>query len=205
MISASGFRSKVEYPLKSFSDSENNPSDAELVRRVRQGETEAFDEIDRRYRSVLIRFLLRYTFGAEQAEEYCQQTLVRALERIDQLQSEDKLVGWLHRIALRIAAAEGRKRKPVSLDALPPESRQRLEPARLDDAPLERRERQEGLWKIAKKQLTAEELRILTMRYRDDLSTERIAKILHKNEGAVRVQLHRIRRKLLPFFSGTES
>jgi len=165
-------------------------SDAELVERVRTGETEAFDEIDRRYREPLCRFLRRFTYSFELAEELAQRTLIRAFEMIGQLQSAEKLAGWLHRIACRMAAAEGRRRKTVPLGSI-------CEPSAMLTPAVELEEQKRNLWQIAEQTLSADEFKILVLRYRDDLPLAQIAEQLDKNEGAVRVQLHRARKKLM--------
>ena len=169
--------------------------DAELVRRVQTGQSEAFDEIDRRYRPVLHRFLRRFTFCNHQVEELAQRTLIRAYEKIVQLESGGKLAGWLHRIAFRMAAAEGRKRTVISLDA-----EGISEPAVMFADEVQHHEERSNIWRIAKEELTAEDYEILRLRYRDDLDITAIAEKLGKKEGAVRVQLHRARKKLLPLY-----
>lgn len=175
---------------------EPEQSDFHLVRRVQAGETEAFDEIDRRYRSPLCRFLARFASGRDQAEEFAQQTLIRAFEKIGQLRSGDKLGGWLYRIAFHVAAAEGRRRKPVPL-----EETELQVPADLLPDTLHEEEMRQTIWETARRELSPEEYRVLEMRYREDLALPEIAAKLKKKEGAVRVQLHRARRKLLPFLS----
>jgi RNA polymerase sigma-70 factor (ECF subfamily) len=167
----------------------NTCTDSELVNRVRLGETKAFDEIDNRYRETLYRFLLRFTLGSELAEELSQRTLIRAFEMIGQLQSGEKLAGWLHRIAFRMAVAEKRGRKTVPLESL-------NEPAVMLPNRFEAEEEKQNLWKLAKQHLSPDELTILILRYRDDLPLAKIAERIGKNEGAVRVQLHRARKKL---------
>jgi len=174
----------------------NHHSDSELVYRVQAGETEAWNEIDRRYRPVLLRFLARYTFCTHQAEELAQQALIRGFEMIGQLESGEKLVGWLHRIASRMAAAEGRKRRMASLDA-----EEIAEPAVEFADETQRREERDHIWKIARQELSTEEYEILQLRYREDFDIATIAARIGKKEGAVRVQLHRARKKLLPLFT----
>ncbi|MDR2114766.1 MAG: sigma-70 family RNA polymerase sigma factor [Planctomycetaceae bacterium] len=170
----------------------NSCADSELVDRVRLGETTAFDEIDHRYRETLYRFLLRITFNSELAEELTQRTLIRAFEMIGQLQSGEKLSGWLHRIAFRMAVAENRCKKTVSLEGLG-------EPTMRYENRLEIEEEKRNLWNLAEQHLSQEELTILVLRYREDLPLAQIAEKTGKNEGAVRVQLHRARKKLQPF------
>jgi RNA polymerase sigma-70 factor (ECF subfamily) len=170
---------------------DNRCTDSELVERVQLGETKAFDEIDHRYRKTLSHFLLRFTFDSELAEELTQQTLIRAFEMIGQLQSGTKLAGWLHRIAFRMAVTEKRRKRTVTLNDL-------HEPAIHLTNRLDLEEEKQNLWNLAKQHLSPEELTILSLRYQDDLPLSQIAKQIGKNEGAVRVQLHRARKKLQP-------
>lgn len=185
-------------------DPESNPSDTELVRRAQAGNTEAFDEIDRRYRPVLCRFLTRYALGPEQADEFGQQTLIRAFQMIGQLRSGECLGGWLHRIAFHVAAAEGRRRTPLSLDALATETARRFEPAVVENDRIDAEEKKANLWQIARRELSPAEFQVLELRYRDEISLSQIARIVGQTEGAVRVRLHRARKKLLPFFQRAE-
>lgn len=175
-----------------MSPTEFELSDTDLVHRVQAGEKNAFDEIDRRYRGPLNRFLLRYALGAEHADELCQQTLLRAFQMIGQLRSAESLAGWLHRIAFRLAAAEGRRRKTVSLD-----SSEYIEPAigTMDRVSCD--EERRNLWQNAKKHLTEDEYQALWLRYREEYPLSEIAEKIDKKEGAVRVLLHRARKKLL--------
>ncbi|MDR3196618.1 MAG: sigma-70 family RNA polymerase sigma factor [Planctomycetaceae bacterium] len=181
-------KTKVKGALSPF----DSCADSELVDRVRLGETAAFDVIDHRYRETLYRFLLRFTFNSELAEELTQRTLIRAFEMIGQLQSGEKLAGWLHRIAFRMAVAEKRCKKTVPLDGL-------SEPVTQQENRLEIEEEKQNIWKLAEQHLSPEELTILILRYREDLPLAQIAEKTGKNEGAVRVQLHRARKKLQPF------
>jgi RNA polymerase sigma-70 factor (ECF subfamily) len=130
--------------------------------------------------------------GAELAEELTQRTLIRAFEMIGQLQSGGKLAGWLHRSAFRMAVAEKRSRKTVPLDDFG-------EPATLPVNRLDMEEERQNFWNLAEQHLSADELTILLLRYRDDLPLAEIAEKLGKNEVAVRVRLHRARKKLQLF------
>ena len=171
-------------------------SDGELVRHVQMGQNEAFNEIDRRYRPVLHRFLTRYTFCDHRADELVQQTLIRGFEMLGQLKSGEKLAGWLHRIAFRLAVAEGRKRGTVSLDA-----DEMIEPSVIFADEVQQREERTHIWQTAREVLSTEEYEILRLRYIEDLDCSTIAARIGKKAGAVRIQLHRARKKLLPLFT----
>lgn len=164
-------------------------ADSELVELIKSGETKAFDEIDNRYRSILNRFLLRFTISSESAEELTQRTLIRAFEMIKQLKSGDKIAGWLHRIAFRLTVAENRCKKNVSLEDSDEPLIYQLNQIDLDDE-------KQNIWRYVKETLSPEEYTILLFRYRDNMTLTNIAKKTGKKNCSVRVQLHRIRKKL---------
>ncbi|MGL4943617.1 MAG: RNA polymerase sigma factor [Thermoguttaceae bacterium] len=173
-------------------------SDAELVRLAQSGDRDAFDAIDRRYRSVIVRFLSRYARGPEHADELAQQTIVRAYEMIAQIQNGGSILSWLHRIAYRLLVSESRRRRPVTMSAFDTLEVATTLPNILDKWIAD--ESQNRFWNAAKELLSAEEYRVLWWRYRDEMSLDEIASRMDKNEVAVRVQLHRARKKLLPMF-----
>lgn len=166
-------------------------SDSQLVEQFRAGHQDAFERIDHRYRPILLRYLGRFGLGPELAEELTQQTLVCAFERLDQLRSGENLAGWFHRIAFHLVAAEKRRPVRISLDQVEPV------PER-EERNVEDKQEQQSIWTKAKEHVSDEEYRILLLFYQEDLPLARIAEQLGKKEGAVRVQLHRARKKLQP-------
>ncbi|MDR0390450.1 MAG: sigma-70 family RNA polymerase sigma factor [Planctomycetaceae bacterium] len=167
-------------------------ADSELVDHFRLGVSEAFDEIDYRYRKSLYYFLLRFTSNSELAEELTQRTLIKAFEMIGQLKFGDKLAGWLHRIAFRLAVSESRCKKNVPLDELPEQFVQHINTVELE-------EEKQNIWSQAKKHLSHEEYTILSLHYQNNMMLAEIAKQIGKNENTIRVQLHRARKKLQVF------
>jgi RNA polymerase sigma-70 factor (ECF subfamily) len=164
-------------------------ADSELVDRFRLGEAAAFDEIDYRYRKLIYRFLLRFNSDSESAEELTQCTLIRAFEMMGQLKCGDKLAGWLHRIAFRLAVSARRCKKTVPLDGLGKPFAQPINQIDLE-------EEKQNVWSRAEKYLSADEYMVLLFRYRDNLTLSEIAGQTGKSESYVRVQLHRARKKL---------
>jgi RNA polymerase sigma-70 factor (ECF subfamily) len=73
--------------------------DRELVRRMLSGEQRAFNEFFNAYADRLYRFaLVRLSDDAASAEDAVQQTLCRAVEKLDQFRGEAALFTWLCRI-----------------------------------------------------------------------------------------------------------
>lgn len=73
--------------------------DRELVRRMLSGEQRAFNEFFNAYADRLYRFaLVRLSDDTAAAEDAVQQTLCRAVEKLDQFRGEAALFTWLCRI-----------------------------------------------------------------------------------------------------------
>jgi RNA polymerase sigma-70 factor (ECF subfamily) len=170
--------------------------DVTLVDLVRRGHREAFDEIDRRYRGKLCRFLARHTASPEDAEEIAQQTLVKAFQSIDSLRQEDRLAGWLYQIAFRLAVDESRKSMPIQLnmeESVLLVDRRTEESQPIIDS--------NNLWATAEQVLTPDEYGALWLKYVDGYKIASIAKIMGRTRISVRVLLFRARKKLLPALS----
>ncbi|MBR4977307.1 MAG: hypothetical protein IKY61_09635, partial [Thermoguttaceae bacterium] len=96
-----------------------NESDERLIERFQAGERAAFDEIARRYRPRLLRFLRLRTRSLETAEDLTQETLIKAFASIESLRRGEFFAGWLHRVAFRTFGDSTRRRrlKIAPLDA----------------------------------------------------------------------------------------
>ncbi|MDR1960171.1 MAG: RNA polymerase sigma factor [Planctomycetaceae bacterium] len=172
--------------------------DAVLVSMAQHGDFEAFDEIDRRYRSRLHHFLLRHTHCFHKAEDLTQQTLLRAFEMINQLRAGEKIAAWLLRIAFCIVVDEARKskRKPTTPLA--------------EDVPgadaavgenLVKEEERTEIWTIVKHVLSEDEFWAVQLRYVENFNTDEIARVMSRSKISVRVLLFRARNRLLPYLS----
>ena len=74
-------------------------TDTEIVGRVRAGETDAFGELYRRYRTRLLGYCLRLLGDRSRAEEVVQAAFVKALESIGSLENPGLFSSWLFTIA----------------------------------------------------------------------------------------------------------
>lgn len=74
-------------------------SDAELVRRVQQGEINAYEGIMRRYNQRLFRVARGIVNNDAEAMDAMQEAYIKAFAQLDSLQDIKALPGWLSRIA----------------------------------------------------------------------------------------------------------
>ncbi len=100
-----------------------NASDLELVRRIKQGDDEAFREMVERYHSRVYSLSYGVLRNAEDAEEATQDTFLTLYRKIGTFDESKKFFSWFYRVALNSAYSRARRRKPaitVSLDDYAP-------------------------------------------------------------------------------------
>jgi len=90
-----------------------------LVGQAREGDTEAFGALVRRYEGKIFRLAQHVTQNREDAEDVLQETFLKAYEHLDQFKGDSKFYTWIVRIAVNQALMKLRRRKTdksVSLD-----------------------------------------------------------------------------------------
>lgn len=92
-------------------------SEISLVLAAQEGDREAFGELARRYeRSVYVTALRRLNNHAE-AQEVCQEVLVRAMQKIGQLREPAAFGSWLQSVTSRMAINRAvRKRQAIATE-----------------------------------------------------------------------------------------
>ena len=100
---------------------ETNPTmgteDAQLLAAYRRGDAEALGRLVEKYKRPLFAFLSRFAANPGEADEWFQETWVRAIEHMNIFRQRN-LLGWLFRIAHNLVIDQARRKKPdCSLDA----------------------------------------------------------------------------------------
>ncbi len=98
------------------------PTDAELVDRVRRGSEAAFRELVDRYREGVFRSAFRIVRDEEEARDVAQEAFVKAHRSLGGFAGRSSFFTWLYRITRNVALDHLRKQKPgrlVSLEAEP--------------------------------------------------------------------------------------
>ncbi len=96
-------------------DTVPEPTDRELVARVRNGDAAAFGLIMRRHNGWLYRLARSVLKDGSEAEDVLQETYVRAYTKIDRVVGPDGFASWLGKIALNEAISRIRKQSRVIL------------------------------------------------------------------------------------------
>lgn len=174
-----------------------------LVNQAREGDTQAFNELVRRYENKIFRLALHITQNREDAEDVLQETFLKAYEHLDQFQGNAKFYTWLVRIAVNQALMKLRRRKSdksVSLDESidTGEDTVAREIAAWDENPEQRFSREElaSILNSAVESLAPPYRTVFVLRDLDELSTEETAEALGLSVPAVKSRLLRARLQL---------
>ena len=96
-------------------------SDANLLAAWKRGDANALDPLVEKYKRPMFAFLHRFAADPGEADEWFQETWVRALRHMNFFRQRN-LLGWLFRIAHNLIIDQSRRKKPgASLDAPLPE------------------------------------------------------------------------------------
>lgn len=174
-------------------------SDAEVVRRVLDGETALFEILMRRYNQRLFRIARTVLRDEAEAEDVTQEAYVRAYTSLHQFQGEARFSTWLTKIALHEALARRRKTtrwqgldKVAELDSTMP----------VHGAPLRNPEESasdgelRGVLTRAIEALPESYRLPFVLRDVEGMSTGETAQSLEISPGSVRVRLHRARARI---------
>lgn len=169
--------------------------EAALLRRLRAGEREAFEELVIAYQHRIFGIARRMLGNAAEAEEVAQEVFLRVHRAVGEFRGEARLSTWLYAIASRLCLnrlAAGERR----LARGDPEALERLADGGADaGAEMERHERSAAV-REAIAALPEDRRIVVVLRDIDGLSYEEIAAVLGLELGTVRSRLHRARLDL---------
>lgn len=184
--------------------------DAAIVRRVRDGEVEAFRILVERHSRVLYALAHRMTGNAHDAEDIVQESLMKAYRQLARFESRSEFGTWIHRIGVNCAldhlrsrksreqviqdaqgAGEGAEDMVTAMPANDPAPDQHLADAQI-------RQHVEGALGV----LSVTERSAFVMRHFQEMPLAEIAQALGINENAVKNTIFRavqkVRRSLEP-------
>ncbi|HTN42654.1 MAG TPA: sigma-70 family RNA polymerase sigma factor [Nitrospiria bacterium] len=193
-------------------------NDGEWVRRVQQGETEAFEVLVRRHEKRIFNLLYRWLGDYDEAAETAQEVFLSAYRSIRRFRGDSKFSTWLYRIAINHA-----KNRQKSLGA----SRRRTTPLDSGDSdgkdgavadlpdpgpdPSQDAERMETHERVQHglRDLDADGALLILLHDLQEVGYEEMARILDVPMGTVKSRLHRARQalkaRLTPYFNARET
>jgi RNA polymerase sigma factor (sigma-70 family) len=174
-------------------------TDLELAKAIQHGSQAACAEFVDRYRALCFHIVRKFVASDDEAFDLCQDTFIRALERIAQYRGESSLGTWVGRVAWNIAARSAEKtrgRREIVLDDVHEDlvaSSPSTQPAL--DVALDAHHTMKRL-ESAMRTLGATEQALLTLYHLDELPIADIAAITGLPEGTIKSHLSRGRQRL---------
>lgn len=174
----------------------------QVIRRVLDGDQEAFAELVTAYEKQVYNLCLRMCGNPEDARDLSQEAFVKAWRGLQFYQFEAAFSTWLYRLTSNVCIdfLRRKKREPQTMPPLQNENGEDVEPEVADSHPdpeeqLLHRERQSQIvWAMG--QLEPEFRQVLTLRVIQELSYEQIAEIMELKAGTVKSRIARARWKL---------
>ncbi len=93
-----------------------NLTDLDLIERILNGESELFEHIVVRYRSLCMSYIYKMVRNQCDSEDLVQDTFMRSFSALKQFSAKGKFSSWLLRIAHNICMAFFNKRKNYKVD-----------------------------------------------------------------------------------------
>src|ERR1022692_2049338 len=180
----------------------------ELVKRARQGDLSAYDDLVRRYQERIYATLYHMTSNHEDANDLAQEAFIKAFQALKSFKGGSSFYTWVYRIAVNktINFLKQRKnRSQMSLDDLDFNAEHDPDLVALISDKTPRREvalaeLQEKL-NAAMQKLSESHRLVVTLHDVQGLSHEEIAKIMECNVGTVRSRLFYARQQLQAILS----
>lgn len=192
---------------------EEKELDEVLVRDLKAGKLEAFDQIVEIYQRKIYALAFNMTRNQMDAQDVAQEVLLSIYRKIDTFQGKSAFSSWVYRITLNASYMKLRNRKKeqyVSLDEFMPsfnnagfQSEKITDWSENTESLLFSNETK-GVIEKAVAQLPEKEKVVFILRDVDGLSTEKVGEILELTIPAVKSRLHRarlfLRKKLSTYF-----
>lgn len=169
----------------------------ELLQKACKGSKEAFGAIYKLYYTKIYRYCRINLSSETEAEDLAQETFLKAWRALPTFSTYhgSSVQAFLFRIARNSMIDLSRKKKELPLDtALEIESKEDIEEE------LDRKNNIETVQKALLK-LEDNERQLVVLRFFEEMQSKDIAQILNLNEGAIRVRIHRILKKLRELLS----
>lgn len=178
-------------------------ADAEIVREVQSGRTEAYARLVDRHRDRVFAVLLRLSGDRDVAEELAHEAFIKAYRGLGGFRGDAQFGTWIIQIALHLArdrVRRQRQRTVVSLDELreQQENASALVETRSSFDPVEdlsARELKDRL-ETALERLPPSYREVFVLHHLEDVPYEEIARATGDSVGSLKVRAHRARKLL---------
>ena len=175
--------------------------DAQLIEKIRTGQSEAYGILVRKYQDQIFNTCWRICGHLEDARDVSQEAFLKAYEKLPAFRQESGFYTWIFRIAVNLAVSKRRevgRRRTVSLDeggtALGEQARQLLRQPSAKSAPASDEEGElHGCLARAIQDLEPDYRSVIVLRDIEGMDYQTVAEILEIPAGTVKSRLHRAR------------
>lgn len=191
----------LQFYLEEVTKGGDNVSDEELLKKVKNGDVDAFEEIIAKYEKKVFSLIYNMLKNDNDIEDIAQEVFVKVYRNIDEFRGNSSLYTWIYRITTNLCLDYIKKQKSViyidekiqtddgEVDfQLPSEEK-------LQDELYEEKELKQKLEKSIAK-LPDKQRVMIVLRDIKGLSYEEISEILEIKLGTVKSQINRARLKL---------
>ncbi len=175
----------------------------ELVRRLRQGEREAFSELVRLYQKKVFALAFGFFRDREDALEIVQDTFMRVYEKIGSFQPDHSLQSWIYRVARNLCVDYYRKTvKKRKLEDDFDTVSERLQGCAGDGQADWESRRVAAAIERAVERLSWRQKEVFSLKYHQGMKLQQVAETMAISIGTVKALHHRainrIRREVAP-------
>jgi RNA polymerase sigma-70 factor (ECF subfamily) len=96
--------------------SDTAPTDEELIKAAKKGDTRAFTALMKRYEETVFRFSFKVCRDRGQAEETLQDTFINVFRKLSMFDGKSKFSTWLYTIVINNCRMKHRKRKREEME-----------------------------------------------------------------------------------------
>lgn len=169
------------------------PDDRELVRTIRQGETDVFEVLVRRKTSKVYALCYRIIGNAEDAKDISQLVFIKLWENLEKYDPAYAFDTWLYRMVTNVAI-DFMRNKQSRENAVNSNLRLVKTSADAEQGVVVQRKEIEQIFNTVSHCLSPKQKTIFVMNQMDDLPSAEIAKILGCRESTVRNHLFNARK-----------
>jgi len=168
----------------------------EIITRVKNSDTVAFEYLINKYKGLAFTVALRIVDSREDAEEVVQDAFFKVFRFINQYKDDSKFTSWLYKIVYNTSLTKIKKKK-LPTSELSNELEEEATALSESEAwvSLARNDREKYL-KEAIDKLSKEDSLVVTLYYLAENSIPEISEITGWKNSAIKVKLHRARKKL---------
>ena len=182
--------------------SQKEPTDKQLVERVKRGDKRAFDLLTLKYLHKIISLVGRYLRDKDEVQDVAQEVFIKAYRALPNFRGDSAFYTWLYRIAINTAknylVSKSRRPPDTDIDVDDGEFQADYAVLRDDDTPeanLATSQMEDVIYKAIAD--LPEELKVaVTLREFEGLSYEEIAEVMECPVGTVRSRIFRAREAI---------